>query len=152
MKKSKRVLVIFLCMCMLATALVACGNNQTVENVSGTYKGQYRKLVGDPDDSKNTSDSFSIILNSDGTGIFKRDGTDYTISEWNISGTSFTMEEKIEYKTSDYTSIQDYEESLAKVAFGPQVIRYTGVLDDNILEIYDGNPDNATTNQYILSK
>lgn len=130
MKKVTKKLVLLLCLCMLAATLAACGKDQAVVDASGTYTGQYGKYVGDSDDDKNTKDAFSIVLKDDGTGTFKRDGNEYDITKWTINGTSFTMEEK----------------------FMGMVNNYTGTLNGNSLEIFNGEPGNSFTYQYVLSK
>ena len=107
--------------------LTAC-RIQTSEDpaISGTYIGQYTKLVGDS--KRSQGEQFSLELNEDGTGIHHRDNLDCTV-EWTNNGNIFTMTEKV-----------------LGVA---ELIQYSGTLENGILTIYNGDPENKWTYEYV---
>ena len=95
--------------------------------VEGTYVGQYTKLVGD--DTKETDEEFYLELNEDGTGKHHRD--DYTFNvTWTLDGKDFKMTEK----------------------FVGDPIEYTGTLKDGKLDIFNGDPDDDWTYEYVYEK
>lgn len=100
-----------------------------MSRVVGTYEGQFTKFVGDPDEAKNTEDAFSIELKEDGTGIHHRDDLDFNIT-WTLDGENFTMKE----------------------TFLEISIDYTGTLKDGKLDIFNGDPTNDVTCEYVYQK
>ncbi|MBR1679487.1 MAG: hypothetical protein IJ704_02480 [Bacilli bacterium] len=100
-----------------------------MSRVVGTYEGQFTKFVGDPDEAKNTEDAFSIELKEDGTGIHHRDDLDLSIT-WTLDGENFTM-----------------KETFLKIS-----IDYTGTLKDGKLDIFNGDPTNDVTCEYVYQK
>lgn len=96
---------------------------------AGNYKGLYTKFVGDPDESKNDKEPFHLELNPDGTGKSFRNDLEIKIPDWSFDAGVFKMTEKF---------------------LG--TIDYTGSLDGNRLVLYNGDPENALTCQYVFEK
>ena len=96
---------------------------------AGTYKGLYTRFVGDPEDSKNTSEPFVLTLNEDGTGSQHRNDLDIKIPDWTIENGTIKLTEKF---------------------LG--TIDYTGTLSGTSLILYNGDPDNAFTCTYVYEK
>lgn len=111
---------------ILALALLAACSEDPMELASGTYLGQYSKLVGE--DLKDKA-SFSLILNADGTGVHTRDGSDFSVT-WTLRGESFTMQE----------------------LFLGVSIDYTGTLKDDTLDLFNGDLTKASTTEYVYRK
>ena len=111
---------------MLAFVLLAACSDRSMERASGTYVGQYSKLVGE--DIKDT-EAFSLILASDGSGTHTHDGSEFSIS-WKLNGESFTMQE----------------------SFLGVSIEYSGSLKDGVLDIFNGEPNKASTAEYVYKK
>ncbi|MBO6106490.1 MAG: hypothetical protein J6P32_02720 [Stomatobaculum sp.] len=93
------------------------------------WKGIYTKFVGDPDTSKDTSEEFSLELYEDGTGVHHRSDMDFKVT-WELKGEDFTMSE---------TLIDD-------------PIVYTGTLSGNSLHLFNGDPENDFTCEYVYEK
>ena len=93
------------------------------------WKGIYTKFVGDPDTSKDTSEEFSLELYEDGTGVHHRSDMDFKVT-WELKGEDFTMSE---------TFIGD-------------PIVYTGTLSGNSLHLFNGDPENDFTCEYVYEK
>ena len=125
MKKFK--LLVALLAVFTVITLTGCGSKTDLSKYAGTYKGEYTKMVGD--DTKDTSDKFSVELKADGTGSSTRDGSTYDI-EWSLDGDKFTMTEK----------------------FATLKIEYNGTLKDGKLDIFNGDKDDAFTFEYVYSK
>jgi len=120
----KKTLAVVLALVM-ALMLVACGASEAQKNAAGTYKCQQGKFVGDAEWQAD-DDDFTVELKSDGTGTSTRGlSTDIT---WTIDGENFTMHEEL--GNTDYT----------------------GTLKDGELHIYNGDPTNDLTYEYILVK
>ena len=96
---------------------------------AGTYKGLYTRFVGDPEDSKNTSDPFVLTLNGDGTGSQHRNNLDITIPDWTIENGAVKLTEKF---------------------LG--TIDYTGTLSGNSLILYNDDPSKPLTCMYVYEK
>ena len=93
------------------------------------WTGAYTKFVGDDMSSANKEDKFSLELYEDGTGISHRDDLDLKAA-WTLDGTDFTMQE----------------------TFLGMTIDYTGTLDQDTLSIFNGNPEDDLTCQYVYTK
>ena len=93
------------------------------------WKGTYTKFVGDPDTAKDTSEEFSLELYEDGTGVHHRSGMDFKVT-WELNGEDFTMSE---------TFIGD-------------PIVYTGTLSGNSLHLFNGDPKDDFTCEYVYEK
>lgn len=118
-------LVIFVLM-IGVFALTGCGKKD-LSAYAGTYEGDYTKLVGDT--KQTTDEEFSLVLNADGTGKHNRDGESYDV-EWSIDGEKFKMSDK----------------------FGPLTVDYTGTLKDGKLDIFNGDPEDIWTYEYVYTK
>ena len=137
----KKVLSIVLVAILLFAGLfilTGCGNdsndsgnakNESLSAYAGTYKGEYTKFVGDKDSAKNDKAVFSLELNADGTGTNKRDGEEYKVT-WSVEGENFKMSE----------------------TFMGMSIDYTGTLKNGKLDIFNGDPKNDLTCEYVYSK
>ncbi len=123
--KIMKLTALFLTLMLLASLLAACADNP-LKAASGTYVGQYTKMVGD--DTKE-EEEFSLILKEDGTGIHSRGGEAYKIT-WTLTGEDFTMQETFLGLTNDYT----------------------GTLKDGALHLFNGDPANIWTYEYVYSK
>ena len=95
--------------------------------VAGTYEGVHSKFVGADEWEE---EPFSIVLNADGTGTFKRDDFEFDLN-YTIDGEDFEMTEK----------------------FGKAINEYKGTLKDGELHIYTGGePDDELAYEYVLVK
>ncbi len=119
----KKALALVLTLSMLVV-LAACGGGANAA-VAGTYKGEKAKFVGDTEWV--TDEEFSIELKANGTGSFNREDTSFDLT-WKLDGETFTMQEKFLGITNDYT----------------------GTLKDGVLDIFNGEPDNDLTYEYVL--
>ena len=108
--------------------LFVSGCGKDLSKYAGTYKLDYSKYVGDPEDAKSTED-WSIVLEKDGTGKSNRDGSSYNV-EWSISGKDITLTEKFGLLTNDYN----------------------GTLDGEILDIFNGDKTNDITLEAVFTK
>ncbi|MBR3117423.1 MAG: hypothetical protein IKF36_06105 [Bacilli bacterium] len=126
MKRVLSLLMVFVAV-FSVTMLVGCGSKADLSKYAGTYEGQYTKLVGD--DTKDTSDKFSVELKEDGTGSSTRDGATYDIT-WSMDGDKFEMTEK----------------------FAGMKIEYTGTLKNGELNIFNGPEDDDWTYNYVYKK
>ncbi|MBR4342672.1 MAG: hypothetical protein IKP88_08205 [Lachnospiraceae bacterium] len=100
-----------------------------MKEAAGTYIGQYTKFVGDGPDSKDTSKQFKIVLNDDGTGMSYRDDLEIKIPDWTVENGDVKLTEKF----------------LGK-------IDYTGKLDGKNLNLFNGEPSNPFTCEYVFVK
>ena len=90
----------------------------------GIWKGTYRKFVGDS--VENASDEpFALELRDNGTGTHYREGTSFDLT-WTLDGEDFAMTETF---------------------LGS--IDYTGTLTDGVLHIFNGDPSNDLTYEYV---
>jgi len=95
----------------------------------GTFKGIYKKFVGDPDTSKETDKEFSLELKADCTGTSNRDNLNIKVPAWDYKDGAFTMTEKF---------------------LG--TIDYTGKFEGNTLTLFNGEPANPLTCMYVYEK
>lgn len=112
----------------LLCGLAACGGKKDDEN-AGEYVGTYYKYVGDEDSDRVEGEEFSLLLNPDGTGRFRRDGTEF-ITVWKLDGEKFTM-------TETFLGIKN---------------EYSGTLKDGELHIFNGDVTNPYTCEYVFKK
>lgn len=121
---------------LLAVSLIACQKDKDTEETSkepdpavGTYAGVYRKWVGSEEPTPAEDDPFSMDLNADGTGTFHRDEMDFELT-WTLDGTAITIKETFLGMTNDYT----------------------GTLENGKLHIFNGDPENELTYEYMFEK
>lgn len=100
-----------------------------VKAAAGTYKGIYKKFIGDPDTAKETDKEFSLELKEDGTGTSNRDNLNIKVPTWDVVNGDVTLTEKF---------------------LG--TIDYTGKLEGATLTLYNGDPENAFTCMYVFEK
>ena len=122
----KRTLAVILALVMALT-LVACGASEAQKNAAGTYNYEKGKFVGDAD--YNTDDDFTVTLKEDGTGFRTTAGTDYDLT-WSLDGETFSMTETFLGLTNEYT----------------------GTLKDGVLDIFNGDPSQDLSYEYVLVK
>ena len=131
MKKGLKMLTVLVAV-LGVFVLAGCGKKDNkkadLSKYAGTYVGEYGKYVGDSEENKNTTDVFSVELKEDGTGVSRRDGGEYNIT-WSIDGENFKMTETF---------------------IG--TIDYTGTLKDGKLDIFNGEPTNSFTYEYVYNK
>ena len=127
MRHTNRTALLLVLVLLAALVMTACsGNGKRMEDAAGTYVGQYSKMVRD---TAREEGSFSLILKADGTGIYVRDDSEYTVT-WTLDGERFTMQE----------------------AFLGISKEYTGTLQNKVLDVFDGDPDGAWTYEYVFKK
>lgn len=136
----KKVLSVFLVMILLISGLFVfsgCGKTedkkeekkQDLSAVSGNYQGKYTKFVGDDDSAKVEDEPFSLELKADGTGTHYRDDYQFDVT-WSLDGDKFKMIE----------------------TFMGDSIEYTGTLKDDELDIFNGDPDDIWTCEYVYHR
>jgi len=111
---------------ILALALAACGGNSEEKAGVGTYKGVHYKFVGD---TEWVDEVFSIEFKSDGTGKFNRDDESFDLT-WTLDGENVTVKE----------------------TFLTLTIDYTGTLKAGVLDIFNGEPTDDLTCEYVFEK
>ena len=129
MKKSLIVILVAILLISGLFILTGCGNKQELSNSAGTYKGLYTKFVGDPDTAKVEDEEFTLELKADGTGTHNRDGENFNVT-WKLDGNNFTMKE----------------------TFLGMSIDYTGTLTEGKLDIFNGEPSDDLTCEYVYEK
>lgn len=112
---------------VLALSLVACGASAAMKEAAGSYKGVHAKFVGSEEWE---DEEFSLELKDDGTGTHKRDGEEFNVTSWEIEGENFKMTEK----------------------FLGLEIQYTGTLKDGELHLYNGEPSDELSYEYVYKK
>ena len=123
--KAVKLIALILTLALLTCVFAACSENP-LKAYAGTYEGKYTKYVGD--ETKDEEEKFSLVLKDDGTGTSSR-GADYKVT-WTLEGEKFTMQE----------------------TFMGMTIDYTGTLKDGNLDIFNGDPTNALTCEYVYAK
>ncbi len=132
MQRIKRLLAVLLAVLILTALFCGCAKKSEnpapseqseAEKAAGKYIGQYTKFVGDPEDVKDETDDFYLELKPDGTGLHHRNGLDINIT-WKLEEGVFSMDEM-------------------------SMIQYTGAFTDGGLVIYNGDPTNDLTCQYV---
>ena len=121
-KRVSALLLVFIC---LGVFLSSCSSDP----YSGTYKGMYAKFVGDGDDAKDDISENKLELNEDGTGRHYRDDFSLRIT-WEVNGENFSMTER-------FISIE---------------IEYTGTFRNGEIHIFNGDPEDPLTYEYVYKK
>ncbi|MBQ8133441.1 MAG: hypothetical protein IJ192_03380 [Clostridia bacterium] len=149
MKKSMKIVTVLLAAMLSVGVFAACSNNEKTDSNNstpaanadnndnsdigneavGTYKGQYTKFVGDSDDAKVTDEPFSLELQTGGKGTHYRDDLEINIT-WELDGENFIMTE----------------------SFMGMKTEYTGTLKDGKLNIFNGDPTDDWTCEYVYEK
>lgn len=118
----KIIYLILVCFILLA----GCGKNE-LSKYEGVYKLEYTKYIGDTE--KNNTTQATLTLNSDGTGTNNHDGVKFNIT-WVIDGTNIKI-------TENHTE---------------SIIEYNGTLENNKLDIFDGDKNNSLTLELVYYK
>lgn len=129
MKTVSKVLVLALALVMIVGVLSACGGGSKDKGAVGTYTGLYTKFVGDGDDAKDESSPFSLELKAGGKGVHHRDDLDLDVT-WTLDGENITMTE----------------------SFLGAKMEYTGTLSGNSLHLFNGDPEDIWTCEYVYEK
>lgn len=128
--KYAKLISLLLAIALLTLVFAACDTGDpAMKAAAGTYRGEYTKIVGDEDSARNYDEAFTLTLKEDGTGVHARDDMEFKIT-WTLEGETFTMKE---------TFIGD-------------PIQYTGTLKEGVLDIFNGDPGNIWTYEYVYSK
>lgn len=122
----KKLLALVLLAALLAALFAGCGEPDPMEQAAGTYLGQYTKMVGD---ETREEEDFRLELKKDGTGIHARDDMEFKVT-WTLEGEAFTMRE----------------------TFLGLSIDYTGTLSDGRLDLFNGDPTDIWTYEYVYQK
>jgi len=120
----KKLTALLLAVLMLLS-LAACAGS---DPAAGTYKGVHAKFVGDSEWYADEPE-FSLELKNGGKGVFHRDDYDFDVT-WKLDGETFTMQETFLGITNDYT----------------------GTLVDGELHIFNGDPTDDLTYEYVFTK
>lgn len=123
MKKFLKIIFLSLSVLSLGMMFTACGN-RAMADAAGTYKGQYTKWVGG--EARETDEEFHLVLNKDGSGKHYRNTLEIDIT-WKLDDEAFTMNEL-------------------------GLIDYTGTLKDGTLDIFNGDPADVNTAEYVYVK
>lgn len=133
MKKTLKIAALVAVIALGLFTLTGCGKEEKKEDkkqdlsaYAGTYEGQYTKLVGD---TKQVEEEFTLELNADGTGVHNRDEYSFNVT-WELDGENFKMTETF---------------------IGDPII-YTGTLKNGNLDIFNGDPENIWTYEYVYVK
>lgn len=102
-------------------------NEGTTISIPGEYTGKWCKFVGDTE--QKIDEEFSLVLNEDGTGKNKRDGQEFECT-WEYTDGTFKMTDKFMGITIDYT----------------------GKIEGKELHIYNGEPEDEMTYEYVYEK
>lgn len=129
MKKIVNITLVIALVAIGLFILTGCGQNPALSAAAGTYEGQYTKFVGDPDTSKDDTEEFTLELKADGTGVHHRNDADFNLT-WTLEGDKFTMKE----------------------TFLGASIDYTGTLANGKLDIFNGDPSDDLTCEYVFEK
>ena len=122
MKKNTLLLLIML---MGTLFFIGCGKNN-LSIYAGTYKLDYFKYVGDPENVKDTSNDEKLILNKNGTGIISRDNKRYELT-WNVD------DNRIELLLKDN-------------------LIYKGTISTDKIDIFNGDANDDLTIEYVYTK
>jgi len=122
----KKAMALVFAAALLLSLLCACGAPKEESPAVGTWNGVYGKFVGD--ENKVTDEEFTLVLKSDGTGTHYRDDLEIDVT-WELDGENFKM-------TETYIGTIDY----------------TGTLKGDELSIFNGDPANDLTYQYVYAR
>ena len=113
---------------MLLLTVTACsGGNKEMKAAAGTYNLTKSKLVGDSEWI--TGDEYRLELTADGKGKHFRSDLELNV-EWSIQGEEFTMKE----------------------TFMGMTLEYTGTLKNGELDIFNGDPEDIWTYEFVYNK
>lgn len=115
---------------MVCSMFAACGASPEMKAAAGTYAGEYTKFVGDSDEYKVTDEEFSLDLRENGKGTHHRDTLDISV-EWSVTA--------------------DGEFKMTETFLGAKS-EYTGTLKDGKLDIFNGDPTDDFTCEYVYNK
>lgn len=127
-KISLRITAFLAAATLLLCVLAACGAKDD-GNYAGEYVGIYYKYVGDDDSEKVEDEKFSLVLNEDGTGKFKRQGGEFFV-RWKLDGEDFSM-------TETFIGIKN---------------EYSGTLKNGEIRIFHGDKTNPFSCEYVFRK
>lgn len=127
--KHTKLLSLILVIAMISVLLAACGGDSPMKAAAGTYVGQYTKLVGDDDSARDTDSAFKLTLTADGKGTHERDSLTLNVT-WTLEGENVTLQE----------------------TFLGMAIDYTGTLKDGELHLFNGDPTDIWTCEYVYQK
>ena len=126
MRSTLKYAAITVMLLLLSACFLACAEDTSVPG-AGRWKGEYGKYVGETE--KVTDERFSLTLKSDGTGRFDRDGASFDLT-WSLDGEEFTM-------TETYLGIS---------------IEYVGTLKGDTLDIFNDDPTDEYTYEYVFHR
>jgi hypothetical protein len=103
---------------------IVTGCKSAMAKVSGTYTLEYSKYVGDPDSAKST-ETWTLELKEDGSGSSNRNGLVYNV-KWELNEKDITVFE--------------------------QNFTYKGTVEDNRLDLFNGDKTMSITKEYVFKK
>lgn len=122
-----RSLTLLLVLSVLLALLAGCGLSPG-QSAAGIYVGQFTHVMGDPENVRDTS-PFSLELKADGTGVHHRDGMDFEL-RWELEGEKITVTER-------FIGVE---------------LPYNGTLRNRELVLFNGDPANPWTVEYVYLK
>lgn len=122
MRKS---ICVSLALCMLFSLASCSGGSK--DPAVGIWQGVYTKFVGD--EEKNTAEEFRLELKAGGKGTHYRDDLEISVT-WKLEGEALSVTESFLGMTLDYT----------------------GTLSDNVIHLFNGDPDDIWTCEYVYIK
>ncbi len=123
----KKIIAMALVVMMALAILASCGAPSEMKEAAGTWTGVHTKFVGDSEWVE--EEEFSLVLTDDGKAVSKRGGEEYNAT-WSLEGENFKM-------TETFLGIK---------------IEYTGTLKDGELDIFNGDPTDDLTCEYVYKK
>lgn len=130
---TKKIIIILLISIILLTGCTKENQKKeskeiNIADYAGVYEGLYTRAVDDQTNTKKR-ETFSLVLNEDGTGVHNHNDSSYNI-KWSYDGEVFQMTEEY-YK---------------------DIIEYSGTLKKGKIIIYDGEKDKSFTTEYVYLK
>ena len=122
----KKLICILMTLCLLLPLFASCGKSDSP--AVGKWEGQYTKFVGD-ENPADDDEPFYLELKSNGKGTSHRDDSDFNAT-WKLEGDTLTVTETF---------------------LGMEIV-YTGSIKDGELHLFNGDPEDDLTVEYVYRK